>query len=289
MIHPIPPGLVAVPFLLERNLEPIMQSKLIAASATVAFLAFTPAKAKLKLLHILRRALDGLERRWLEALASSQPSPTNWFDGLQQELTSAATNTIDTKPTEYKGPTVYQAEHELPLPYPPISDDTEGIAGLEGVAQFVKPGMVLLNLGGGAFDGPGDWLAQKTNAKVLTADPWRRSAEHNEAVQRTVEAAGGADVVASVSVLNVVADAHNRLAHIKLVRRALKPGGVACFKIWAGCWPERGTGASADDWERGSHQQHKWAGAFEPELAAVFGAANVLVDNNHNMCVAVRA
>jgi len=273
---------------------------LVLSSATaIAALALQPAPL-LAVVRLLRSVCNAIEKRALATLASQLPVPALWFDGLQQELTSAATNPefMDVDPAKYTGATVYQAEHDLPLPYPPIPDDTEGFAGLEDLALILgkRPprighASVVLNLGGGGYDGPAHWFAAKTGCIVHTADPWRRPAKHNEAVQRAVEAAGGADVVASVSVLNVIGGANrqaNRLAHIALAKRALKQGGVGYFKVWAGCWPERGTGTTVDDHERGTHQEHAWASTFEAEVAAIFGAANVFTENNRNLIIAVK-
>lgn len=262
----------------------------------VAIVAALHPGCSLWLVRSLRGALDRLERYALAALVRRSSSASEkWFGGLQQRLTSAATNTVDADALTYAGATIYQSTHTLQLPYLPIADDTEGIAGLEDVAhivQLIRPSghrCLVLNLGGGAFDGPATWLSERTGCTVHTADPFRRDAAHNEAVQSAVEAAGGADVVASISVLNVIAEQTNRLAHISLARRALRPGGAACFKVWGGCWPERGTGAAADDTERGTHQMHAWASAFEAEVGAVFGADAVYVDNVRSMLVAVRA
>ena len=37
-----------------------------------------------------------------------------------------------------------------------------------------------------------------------------------------------------MSVLNVISDKKSRIAHIKLLKSALKPNGIAYFKIWQG-------------------------------------------------------
>ena len=88
--------------------------------------------------------------------------------------------------------------------------------------------------------------------------------------------------------LNVIAEAHNRVAHTVLARRALKPGGVAIFKVWAGCWPERGTAVAVDDLERGCHQRCAWASELLPEVEAAFGVGHAFADNKANLIVAKR-
>ena len=67
---------------------------------------------------------------------------------------------------------------------------------------------------------------------------------------------------------------------------ALKPGGIAYFKVWAGSWPHRGTGIPDYDNLRGVFQANAWADKFRENVAAVFGDSNVLVDNNRNLILA---
>lgn len=88
--------------------------------------------------------------------------------------------------------------------------------------------------------------------------------------------------------LNVIPEANNRVAHALLAFRALKPGGVALFKIWAGCWPERGTAVPSDDFNRRCHQRCAWAGEFLPEVEAAFGVGSAFADNTANLIVAKR-
>ena len=68
----------------------------------------------------------------------------------------------------------------------------------------------------------------------------------------------------------------------------LSAGGVAYFKVWAGSWPERGTGVSHLDEGRGVFQANRWASGFQCEVESIFGAGNVFVDNNINLLVAVK-
>ena len=182
-------------------------SKLAAAAAAATALAVVASpRLSLMVCAACRRVLQKAELASLRQLAAAQKKRPGqpWFAGLQQQLTSAATNTVDTDPAAYTGPTVYQGEHDLPLPYPPIADDTEAISGFVDLVKLklAKPGELVLNLGGGAFDGGPRWLEQQVpGVRVLTADPFRRSAAHNTKVQAFVEGEGGAHVVASISVL----------------------------------------------------------------------------------------
>ena len=136
-----------------------------------------------------------------------------------------------------------------------------------------------------------------------------------------MEAAGGCDVVLSVSVLNgkilqnnhdatrraatqpypaalaphlaprpppVIADVEARLRHLVLARRILKPGGKLFVFIWSGCYPERGSGVQHIDTARGSCQNNRWTSEYVPEVEAVFGPGAVYADVNANSIVAVK-
>jgi hypothetical protein len=240
--------------------------------------------------EVLRAIAGALEGFALRRLASATPHGP-WWLGLKQSLDSAATNTVDIDPSQYTGPTIYHADTALPLPYPPIVDDTEAISGFVDLVnnQWVKPGDLVLNLGGGAFEGGPKWLAQQVpDVTVLTADPFRRSEAANVAVQAQVEAAGGADVVASISVLNVIPEVGNRVAHAVIAHRALKPGGLAYFKVWSDSWPARGSGVGAADIARRTYQTQRWAHAYVSELEAAFGQDRVFADENANVLVAIK-
>lgn len=269
-----------------------MRALTAAAAASCAALVALSCSAQRRLVWIgwARRVLAATEKSALRQLAA-RPRPARWFSGLQQRLTSEATNTVDTDPNAFTGATVYQAQHELALPYPPIHDDTEAIAGLLDLVdqRMVKAGDLVLNLGGGAFDGGPRWLeARVPGTKVITADPFRRTEAHNLAVQEQVASAGGADAVVSISVLNVIAEVANRVDHIALAHAALRPGGLAYFKTWADLWPERGSGIGAADEARGTYQVRRWANAYLPEVEAVFGEGQCFADVTTNTIVAVK-
>ena len=272
-----------------------MEQQRLVISSCVAALAVLAAAPKLRLAlgAMARRLLRLSDAHALRQLAARKKQGSGpWFAGTdEQKLTSAATNTVDTDPTAYTGPTVYQGEHSMALPYPPISDDTEAISGFADLVslRLAKPGQLVLNLGGGAFDGGPTWLQEQIGGvRVATADPFRRSAQHNGAVQELVEREGGADVVASISVLNVIAEVDNRLAHIALAYRVLRPGGVCYFKVWGGCWPERGLGEGEADEARGTYQTLRWADAYLMEVQAVFGESQCFADSVRSMLIAIK-
>ena len=165
-----------------------------------------------------------------------------WFDSIQQHVSSVASNTVEENWSEWVKPTVYKTSHPSSLPYPDIVDNTEGIAGFHDLPIPNEPA-ILLDIGGGKSDSGMHWLNMKYPALIVhVIDPFARSAEHNHTVQEAIEAAGGADIVTSISVLNVIQDVNARIAHIVTVHDALRKGGIAFFKVWAGSWPVRGTG-----------------------------------------------
>lgn len=149
---------------------------------------------------------------------------------------------------------------------------------------------ILLDIGGGKYDTNKLWLQNKYSNKltVHVIDPFLRSQEHNEKVQQMVLLQSGADIVTSLSVLNVICDVHSRLTHISTVHDALKFKGVAYFKIWAGMYPLRGTNIAYHDENRGVYQANAWAKVFKEEVEFVFKEGNVFVDNAKNLIIAIK-
>merc|ERR1712129_329683 len=142
--------------------------------------------------------------------------------------------------------------------YEPVHDNTEAIAGVADLK--IPPNTnLLVDVGGGDHDAVKNWL--ETNRGVqeaLVLDPFTRSVDHNQKVQKRILEKGGADVVTSISVLNVIPEVSNRMRHLVLVHHILKEGGVAFFKVWAGMWPDRGLGKPSYDSARGVWQENKW-------------------------------
>lgn len=214
-----------------------------------------------------------------------------WFSAVNdrsQDLTSASTNTVDQDPSSYTGPTVYSYDGPPTLWHTLIADNTEGIAAFDTLVQNgeISTGSIVLNLGGGAFDGPSEWLrGQVEDVQILVADPFRRTSRHNTAVQEELESGGGADVVVSASVLNVVQPLEQRLHHFDIAQRALKPGGRAFFFVWAGSWPVRGTGEQEINNSRQCFQANAWAHTFLLEARAMFGYGNCVADPQLNLLI----
>jgi hypothetical protein len=222
--------------------------------------------------------LHAAERAVLAALAARENTSVArrpvWFAGHSQSVQSSTTNTINEDVAKWPGATTYKYAG-----YPDVIDTTEGIASAVELYRMgvIGSGAVVLDLGSGAFCRGGEWLRlQDTSIAMHAADPYNLSAEANSAAQRAVEAAGGADVVLSASVVNVIPTVSARLQHYAVARLALKPGGRAYFFVWAGDWPARGTGAAMTDAARDAHQANAWASAFIDEVAAVLAAARAM-------------
>ena len=117
-------------------------------------------------------------------------------------------------------------------------------------------------------------------------DPFNRSAEHNEGVEKIITGRGGAEVVTSISVLNVIPTHESRIEHVRVVYQALRKDGLAMFKVWAGSWPLRGTKTGTTDKVRQCFQANTWASDFVPTIKQVFGEkAPVFACNVSNVIV----
>uniref|UniRef100_A0A7S0DI31 Ribosomal RNA-processing protein 8 n=2 Tax=Amorphochlora amoebiformis TaxID=1561963 RepID=A0A7S0DI31_9EUKA len=125
---------------------------------------------------------------------------------------------------------------------------------------------------------------------MLVIDPFRRSRQHNQAMQKKVESVGGADVVTSMSVLNVLPTDSDCLDHIRVCWKAAKPNGLVFFKVWAGSWPMRGTGQGQIHKSKNIWQNNRWASEFKWMITKVFGKnALIFIENNLNLIVVKKA
>jgi flagellar assembly factor FliW len=204
-----------------------------------------------------------------------------WFDDslLDNEENSRNSNAI---------PSSFLYENTSNFVYPTILDNTEGISGFEDLI-IPSDAKLLLDIGGGKYDISKYWMEKKYPCLTfLVVDPYNRSREHNMNVQKTIENSGGADVVTSLSVLNVIRNKKIRKGHICLVYYTLKVGGIAFFKVWAGRFPERGTGKEIYDPEKEIYQANVWADYFREEVVSVFGEENVIIDNNKNLIICIK-
>ena len=164
-----------------------------------------------------------------------------------QVLTSVNSNTLQEDWRAWKGPPLYtytSTSNTPILPYPAISDNTEGIAGFDDLPIPAIDNLLLVDIGGGRYDACKLYTEnkyRKQRLRFVIIDPFARSAEYNAMSQSLLDEAGGADVATSISVLNVIETKAHRIRHIKQVYASLKKGGLAFFKIWAGFWPLRGS------------------------------------------------
>ena len=205
-----------------------------------------------------------------------------WFENIKHSVSSMCSNTLEDNWFEWVRPTIYKHH----FPYPNISDNTEGIAGFHDL-PILNGNFILLDIGGGNSDSAKNWLKFKYPLlNVFVVDPFARGDEHNHAVQKVIEEAGGADISTSISVLNAIQEVDFRIEHILTLHRSLKKDGIAYFKVWSGFWPVRGTGKGEFDVTRNVFQANAWASKFNDEVSAVFGHNNVFSDNNLNMLVA---
>ena len=102
---------------------------------------------------------------------------------------------------------------------------------------------LIVDIGCGRGDSAHMWLkSQFPEVKVLAMDPYARSRQHNLHAFQEIKQATGADVVTSISVLNVIRSPHARTLHYLTLLDACRPGGVVMMKVWAGAWPRRGSG-----------------------------------------------
>jgi hypothetical protein len=212
------------------------------------------------------------------------PNGQAWFNDLQQTVSSSASNNLEEDWMEWKSPPIYPSNDNF---LPDIVDNTEGITAFADL-KIPASTKILLDIGGGKFDSSKLWLENRYSIQVYVVDPFCRSKEHNLEVQDVIMKKGGADIVTSMSVLNVVDTIQSRLRHCAVAWEALKPNGVAYFKVWAGSYPRRGSGVGVSDPFRKVYQANRWASEFKGEVGFIFGDANVFVDNNKNLLIAVK-
>ena len=204
------------------------------------------------------------------------------FEGIAAQLISSAAAYEEDVLSMFK---TYQPPVSHRLPYTPITDNTIGISAFADI-DFPKASLAV-DIGGGPTDKMKRWVERNTEIKtMLVADPYHRSAEHNESVEKALEQQGGAEIVTSMSVLNVLQKRSDIEDHIRLVNRIIKDGGIAYFKVWAGYWPDRGSGRELLDLDREVYQSNQWASHYLPTIVSVFGSENCYCDMNKNLIVA---
>ena len=138
-------------------------------------------------------------------------------------------------------------------------------------ATFTKPwvvfpkGGVNVDIGGGRFDNATEHLAKK-GVTNHTYDPYNRSQEHNETVVDAV-AGGKTDTATVNNVLNVIKEPQARSQVIAQAADAVKPEGVAYFKIYEGSKSGKGSSPKSkpDNW-----QENRKTESYTDEVKAHF-------------------
>ena len=102
-------------------------------------------------------------------------------------------STIDVDAASWTAPPSYGAPEGSTLPYPLVVDNTEGIGAAAHVLAIHGFGadvgadaepVLVVDLGGGQFDGVPDWCSTHApHCTVLIADPFQRTPDHNEQVR----------------------------------------------------------------------------------------------------------
>lgn len=145
-----------------------------------------------------------------------------------------------------------------------VLDDTEALVAMDTLP--FENGSRNLDIGGGHFDESSKHILKWYEVTNVVYDPYGRSEEHNSNVIKEVKKEP-VDSVTSNSVLNVVLDAKERKAHIKLGYDSLKSGGIAFFKVW------RGNNSGIPDLDKS--QSNKEARHYVEEIQNIFGKDNV--------------
>lgn len=127
-----------------------------------------------------------------------------------------------------------------------------------------KRGTRNLDLGGGKYDNATEFLRSNYDIENLVFDPFNRDSEWNKKVALAIKN-GGADTVTVNNVLNVIDDDIAMENVIMQASQALKPNGVAYFKIYEG--NKSGIGSQSKD---DCYQRHMIAKAYESYIAKYF-------------------
>jgi len=158
------------------------------------------------------------------------------------------------------------------------SDDlTEGPNAFANLSLKIKRPMLWVDVGSGASDKAATYMEERFPfwLRFLSVDPYNRTPEHNAWVQKEVEANGGADMVSSMSVINILESEALIRNHLRLLHRILKPDGQAIIKVWNG---ERNRNPDHTLSVRHTtvFQRNQPATFFAPYVQEVFGKYEIL-------------
>ncbi len=158
-------------------------------------------------------------------------------------------------------------------------DNTEGFGAFDDIGFEHSRKARNIDVGGGKYDDSTVYLKTRYDIDSYVYDPFGRSPEHNRRIlQMATERPF--DSATSISVLNVINQPSIRSEHIKLIYDALKLGGFAYFKVYAGnC---SGRESFADQ----SYQSNQDASYYVHEVARQFGPQNTQLVLTKNLIVA---
>lgn len=131
------------------------------------------------------------------------------------------------------------------------------------IKDYIKPGMIGLDIGGGKFDNAVEELA-KSDIQLYVYDPYNRSSSHNNDALSAIRKNGGADFVVNSNVLNVIAEPEARQSVIRNCYKYLKTGGTAYFTVYEGDKSGQGRETKA------GYQLNKGTGDYVEEIENVF-------------------
>jgi hypothetical protein len=135
-----------------------------------------------------------------------------------------------------------------------------------------------LDIGGGKFDNGTEHLRKQYGVINLIFDPYNRNSDFNNETLNKVEEIGGADSVTVNSCLNVIKGRRFIESVIRQAAEALKPEGVAFFKIYTG------NRSGVPTRTPKGYQQNKRGSKYVPLIKSYF--KNVWIDNGNDMIVA---
>ena len=147
------------------------------------------------------------------------------------------------------------------------------------VADNVKPGDVIADIGGGKFDNVKAWAVAQ-GAACYIIDPYNRTREENLKGIKAVRN-GKADISMANNVLNVIKEPENRERVVKQVWDALKPEeGTGVISIYEGDQTGKGRITRKLDGRGESWQEQRKAETYFDEISKVVGKDNLILKGN---------
>ena len=178
------------------------------------------------------------------------------FQIHNQKITSAETNN-----NENINPDVQKFE---------CGGNTEGINAFLDL-PLNKNVKRIIDVGGGRFDANKDYMKLHKQIELLVWDPFNRKKLHNAKIENSV-LDKKADSATSMSVLNVIPNPEDRLAHLVTLKAAIVVDGKAFIKIWPGEGVLKGSYLPSGTASK--YQANAYSDRFLSEVEIVFGRGN---------------